>query len=132
MKIAQDTYKIFFVDNTEDYFYRRIFYQNKESKEKFTRQGRTARSNKWRLWLNSDEGWKKNLSEDPEKFCEEFESWMLYGGSSKDEKQTVVNVENEGIAFRKFFQPHQQQTPPCIEQNSLSIKLIESSDPMIE
>lgn len=94
-----DTYKIFFVENTEDYFYRKNFsgdvfsndaYKHliaKDKKQRFTR---------FREWLDSSEtGWKKNLP-DTVSAQNKFENMKESG---------VWIVHNEfGESFRKLRQ----------------------------
>lgn len=87
IKICINTYKIFFVNNTEDLFYR---------KSKRTSTGGDRRRQKWLKWLESDEGWKRSaatededveMKEDETSQFKEMEEkvleWFAQGGSRK-------------------------------------------------
>lgn len=60
LKICVNTYKIFFVDNTEDYFCRkRSFSVNSETQKLNLRaEMERKRTQKFRAWLESEKGWK--------------------------------------------------------------------------
>jgi len=65
LKICVNTYKIFFVDNTEDYFRR-----SRNTKPKVQSSKVVAKFNDW---LNSENGWKRGLSvEDIEKHIKSY------------------------------------------------------------
>jgi paired amphipathic helix protein Sin3a len=78
LKICVNTYKIFFVDNTEDYFKRKVTTNGSLLGLTFTEssKGRTNRSDKFHTWLNSKKGWK-NMLEDAESVALEksFKAW---------------------------------------------------------
>ena len=89
LKICMDTYKIFFVENTEDYFYRKH-----NSGDTFTldscnhllAKDKKQRFTKFRKWLDSAEkGWKTNLP-DPVSAQDQFErlkesgTWDVHSG----------------------------------------------------
>ena len=85
LKICVNTYKIFFVDNTEDYFRRKVSCSESSllglsltEKTKSQESGRNQRLQKFHDWLNSSKGWKAGLSE-PEslEFEKEYNEWKM-------------------------------------------------------
>ena len=66
LKICVNTYKIFFVDNTEDYFRRKRQSSSSTLGLKTDHEASISLSKKRTLkfheWLNSDRGWKAGLS----------------------------------------------------------------------
>ncbi|KAI8900508.1 hypothetical protein BC833DRAFT_618450 [Globomyces pollinis-pini] len=85
LKICVNTYKIFFVDNTEDYFRRKrstnhssLLGLTLNERLKTNSQIRQQRHNKFRKWLDSDKGWKATLTpEDAAKQSDEFDKWIV-------------------------------------------------------
>jgi paired amphipathic helix protein Sin3a len=81
LKICVNTYKIFFVDNTEDYFRRKanngkflgLSLNERENSEKLKRN---SRSEKMLNWVESLTGWKAGLSEQEALHLNKaYESW---------------------------------------------------------
>ncbi|KAJ3372348.1 Transcriptional regulatory protein sin3 [Kappamyces sp. JEL0680] len=69
LKICVNTYKIFFVDNTEDYFRRKRSTNNSSllgltetEKTRSYTEMQERKSRKLHSWLSSDRGWKQGLS----------------------------------------------------------------------
>jgi paired amphipathic helix protein Sin3a len=62
LKICMNTYKIFFVDNTEDYFYRKKNADSNkvESMKHEELKSRKNRHLKLREWIEGEAGWKKD------------------------------------------------------------------------
>jgi paired amphipathic helix protein Sin3a len=71
LKICVNTYKIFFVDNTEDYFCRRRPTSKSSlglsETSKPVKNAKNSRSNKFHKWLDSEKGWKANIAPDEAK-----------------------------------------------------------------
>ena len=92
LKICLNTYKIFFVNNTEDYFVRRGIDKSRHQAEL------KSRHEKFRAWLDSSNGWKKFVPS--KQSCdakeEEFEQWVAGGDIS------IITEQDEGRHFRKF------------------------------
>ena len=66
LKICMNTYKIFFVDNTEDYFHRKLDNSDPlkvESRKHLSAKERKNRHVKFREWLEGESGWKKDAEE---------------------------------------------------------------------
>jgi paired amphipathic helix protein Sin3a len=96
LKICVNTYKIFFVDNTEDYFRRKpTGKMNEISKlSKSEREEREAKVNlkrhvKFRAFLDSERGWKQD-----EQGQEVFDEW-----ASSNRVQTIKRI---GESYRIF------------------------------
>jgi paired amphipathic helix protein Sin3a len=65
LKICVNTYKIFFVDNTEDYFRRKSGGPlSAAEKQKSADKMNAKRISKFREWINSENGWKCGASND--------------------------------------------------------------------
>jgi paired amphipathic helix protein Sin3a len=91
LKICVNTYKIFFVDNTEDYF--RRLRSGMEDKEKNSRKKRHV---KFRNWLESDSGWRNSANKnDAVKMESDFESWIL-----GDRTDGITVIKNDGEDYR--------------------------------
>ena len=97
LKISMDTYKIFFVENTEDFFHRKhisgdIF--TDDTLKHSILKDKKQRFNKFREWLESSEtGWKKDLSSNVES-VDQFENLKGAG--------TWVNISGIGEKYRKL------------------------------
>ena len=90
LKICMNTYKIFFVDNTEDFFYRKLDSGVVDDSLKFV----TARHVQFREWLDGDStGWKKEV-ENPSLHQTQFDEWL--------KGLTVSNKNGVGEKYRKF------------------------------
>lgn len=71
LKICVNTYKIFFVDNTEDYFRRK-----KNTTAAADIAGIGKREALFRGWLDSHLGWQSGLAENDVVHCEQaFSNW---------------------------------------------------------
>jgi paired amphipathic helix protein Sin3a len=82
LKICVNTYKIFFVDNTEDYF-RRISAEENGEREAQRHRSLTAKKNAiFREWLESEDGWKRDLEDG----ANTFQDWM--GGLNRQRIST--------------------------------------------
>ncbi|KAJ3014687.1 Transcriptional regulatory protein sin3 [Thoreauomyces humboldtii] len=106
LKVCVNTYKMFFVDHTEDYF------TKKQPAEGGAPDSSVAagdfslltpaqafaetvrkRSDKFRSWLESDRGWKRGMaSVDAERLNKEFDTWMKGSGGPHLDKQTAGGV----------------------------------------
>lgn len=85
MKICVNTYKVFFVDHTEDYFARR-----KVDKGDFGAMKR-RRLEKFGRWIESEGGWKRGAGDDEAKeMNNEFETWMKGSGNGVLGKRKIV------------------------------------------
>jgi paired amphipathic helix protein Sin3a len=95
LKICVNTYKIFFVDNTEDYFCR------KERCSGFPmdhEKSLESRHKKFRKWLDSNQGWKRGESSDQSHVrMEETEAWLTCGPI-----MTQLN-KSETHDFQRYF-----------------------------
>jgi paired amphipathic helix protein Sin3a len=92
LKICLNTYKIFFVNNTEDFFVRRGVDRSRRSAD------RRARHLKFRAWLDSANGWRKFIpsKQNTEGREREFEEWVL------GDDVAVSAVSDEFQSFRRF------------------------------
>ena len=100
LKICMDTYKIFFVENTEDYFYRKHVTEDLVSNDTYKHlisKDKKLRFTRFREWLDSSEtGWKKNLS-DPALAQKQFESlkesgtWIVQNGLGESFRKLRLN-----------------------------------------
>jgi paired amphipathic helix protein Sin3a len=92
LKICLNTYKIFFVNNTEDYFYRKGV-----TNDRFAADLK-IRHETFRKWLDSEHGWKKydvsrEVSDDKQ---QKIDEWMTSGGVE------VEKVQCDGYSYRRF------------------------------
>ncbi|KAL2918180.1 hypothetical protein HK105_202107 [Polyrhizophydium stewartii] len=69
LKICVNTYKIFFVDNTEDYFRRRRSATSRslvglapDARQQAEAAARTKRHGKFAAWLDGERGWKRGVA----------------------------------------------------------------------
>eukprot|EP00842_Homolaphlyctis_polyrhiza_P000610 jgi/Hompol1/154/HPOL_005247-RA len=84
LKICVNTYKIFFVDNTEDYFRRRrsgmqrsLVGLDASAREMAETSGRTKRHARFTKWLNSNHGWKRHIVDSKiQQRDEAFNAWI--------------------------------------------------------
>lgn len=101
LKICVNTYKIFFVDNTEDYFFRRAGKQ-----PALLEQKRDARNKRFDAWYNGEDGWNRGSEGDPSG----IDAWFLNGPAdeseeSMDEREAiVVSCEERGGREVRVFQ----------------------------
>lgn len=103
LKICVNTYKIFFVDNTEDYFRRKrsanvssLIGRTVSERTTAENQMRQKRFNKFRQWLDSPAGWKQSLPEEEvKKLDDSFNNWITGNG-----KADVEEVKNESESYR--------------------------------
>jgi paired amphipathic helix protein Sin3a len=76
LKICVNTYKIFFVDNTEDYFRRKPAVTLRTDE-----QVSQKRTEKFNNWLDSQKGWKSGLTSLEAKELEEhYRDWIAGKG----------------------------------------------------
>lgn len=74
LKICVNTYKIFFVDNTEDYFHRQHLKPATPAK---LLNGRERRKKRFAVWLESPLGWSKDISAADCGHCtRDYETWV--------------------------------------------------------
>lgn len=84
LKICVNTYKIFFVDNTEDYFRRKKLPSPSSSlglsQTEKTISVNDNRSQRFRNWLESEKGWKSGLDEKQvSEMNAAFDNWVKPG-----------------------------------------------------
>ena len=73
LKICLNTYKIFFVENTEDFFKR----TNANPSPSQARRGRNHRIKCFERWHNGENGWKKSLSPlEQTQYQKQFKEWF--------------------------------------------------------
>lgn len=121
LKICVNTYKIFFVDNTEDYFRRvkKTVVSATQRQAALATQQRVRR-NKFEKWLEGAEGWKRGLgnvggdASERSKAAVKADQWLLYGSApsatedgsksprSKGEKATVKKETRCGREVKLF------------------------------
>ena len=77
LKICVNTYKIFFVDNTEDYFRRkRTTGGAKASKGTNDNSFLMKKSKKFADWLESEQGWKRGMTaSEGSELLKQYETW---------------------------------------------------------
>lgn len=66
LKICMNTYKIFFVEGTEDYFYRKQETQDvlkMDAFSHFATRAKAVRADKFGAWMNGPSGWRMGLTE---------------------------------------------------------------------
>ena len=78
LKICVNTYKIFFVDNTEDYFRRKKPQSGAQTaKEILESSNLGKRSKKFGEWVESERGWKRGMtSSEGEELVKQYENWI--------------------------------------------------------
>ncbi|KAI8928211.1 hypothetical protein BC831DRAFT_412149 [Entophlyctis helioformis] len=96
LKICVNTYKIFFVDNTEDYFRRRrsgmlgsLVGLTAGERKQAESTGRSRRHAKFEQWLDGPSGWRKELTaDDAANRDKAFDGWVKDG--HKDSRHESV------------------------------------------
>ncbi|KAJ3159591.1 Transcriptional regulatory protein sin3 [Geranomyces michiganensis] len=83
LKVCVNTYKMFFVDHTEDYFVRRrraaaaAAVEDGAGAADGASAARNIRAQKLSAWIESDRGWKRGLSAgEQQRLAARFEDWM--------------------------------------------------------
>jgi paired amphipathic helix protein Sin3a len=77
LKICVNTYKIFFVDNTEDFFRRKKPSSGATSTQGILENSHLVeRSKKFGEWVDSDRGWKRGMtSSEGIELVKQYENW---------------------------------------------------------
>ena len=76
LKICVNTYKIFFVDNTEDYF-RRKKPNGNTSEAILANSNLETRKRRFTDWLESDNGWKRGMtSSEGDELVKHYNDWI--------------------------------------------------------
>jgi paired amphipathic helix protein Sin3a len=100
LKICMNTYKIFFVDGTEDYFHRRRETKHMKSEAVTHSEAREKklRHEKFRKWLDGETGWKSELGDTSSEIAQaNFDDQFLQAKSGK-----VTQMKGLGEMYRKF------------------------------
>ncbi|KAJ3147061.1 Transcriptional regulatory protein sin3 [Geranomyces variabilis] len=115
LKVCVNTYKMFFVDHTEDYFVRRRGTEEVANEDGVAGSAEAARKRwqKFSAWVESERGWKRGVSAgEQQRLAASFEKWMKGGDGGSDDaasaaapliKRTVDGVtrwESEGAQNR--------------------------------
>ncbi|KND04341.1 uncharacterized protein SPPG_00072 [Spizellomyces punctatus DAOM BR117] len=94
MKICVNTYKVFFVDHTEDYFSRRRSGGAEISRTEA--DGQRKRFQKFRSWLDGPLGWKRGLNAEDIKGAEkDFTDWLTGSGEKMLTSQKVAGDNHD-------------------------------------
>ncbi|KAJ3283299.1 Transcriptional regulatory protein sin3 [Borealophlyctis nickersoniae] len=110
LKICVNTYKIFFVDNTEDYFRRKrggaagsLLGLSPDERKKAEEKANVARRQKFRAWLEGPRGWRgSGKKEGVDEPASRFESWAAGSG---DGKCSIKTISDGGGEHRMFELP---------------------------
>ena len=95
-KICINTYRMFFVENSEDYFHRRgssltpeqLFKIRKSKKDKLTK------------FLDGNSGWKQDKTQESEALAQKCTSYFL---GESGQTQRIENTEASGARFCKYI-----------------------------
>lgn len=97
LKICVNTYRIFFVNDTEDYF-RRKHTLSADDLDSF----KAKRHAKFRSWLDSDQGWKRELASEPAHEIENsVHEWLI-------SDMNIDQIEGKGSNYRRFHASQMQ------------------------
>jgi hypothetical protein len=101
LKICMNTYKIFFVEGTEDYFHRRkpLFdVVKKQAYKHADLKSKKSRFTHFRNWLEGPLGWKKDLTPNAIETAQSFfEQQFISGGLIHQPEKSVI-----GESWRQF------------------------------
>lgn len=95
-KISVNTYRMFFVENSEDYFHRKGTSSTQDKLQK----ARKAKEAKFTKFIDGPKGWKQDKTQNPEELAKQTQAFFL-GESGKTQQIEVTDAS--GAKFCKYI-----------------------------